>query len=195
MRNGEVICSFAEQNTRDSEVICSFAEKNMRNGKVLVNLRCCFISIYLVLMRGFVLRGLFLAVIRRSPIPQPGLFGAAAMCSTADTSGVNVKELLETKLTSKFSPALLEVINESYMHNVPKGAQSHFKVIVVSEDFKGQTLLNRHKAVQETIKDEIANLIHAISITAKTPEEWDKTNPGSLKSPPCLGGMKAEGKV
>lgn len=114
------------------------------------------------------------------------------MCSTADTSGIDVQGLVTEKLTKQFSPTKLDVINESYMHNVPKGAQSHFKVIVVSDSFKGQSLINRHKAVQETLRDEIANMIHAISIVAKTPEEWEKTNPGSSKSPACLGGMKAE---
>jgi len=102
--------------------------------------------------------------------------------------------LLTTKLTTKFSPEILQVINESYMHNVPKGAQSHFKLIVVSDLFKGQTLINRHRAVQEAVKDEITNYIHAITITAKTPEEWAKTDSASLKSPPCLGGMKNEAK-
>ena len=43
------------------------------------------------------------------------------MCSLADTSGVDVSGILKTKLTEKFAPAELQVINESYMHNVPKG--------------------------------------------------------------------------
>lgn len=117
------------------------------------------------------------------------------MCSTANTDGVDVQELLIGKLTEKFAPETLDVINESYMHNVPKGAQSHFKVIVVSDVFQGQSLINRHRSVQDVLRDEISNYIHAITITAKTPEEWAKINPASIKSPPCLGGMKAEAKL
>lgn len=42
---------------------------------------------------------------------------------------------IETKIREclqKLSPSHLEVVNESYMHNVPKGSESHFKVLVVS---------------------------------------------------------------
>ena len=35
----------------------------------------------------------------------------------------------------------MEVMNESYMHNVPKGSETHFKVVVVSPKFEGQPLI------------------------------------------------------
>ena len=43
---------------------------------------------------------------------------------------------LKNRLTKAFKPIHLQIINESYMHNVPKGSESHFKVLVVSKDFE-----------------------------------------------------------
>jgi len=44
-----------------------------------------------------------------------------------------LEEVIQTKLHQQLSPKHLDVINESYMHNVAPGSESHFKVIVVSE--------------------------------------------------------------
>ena len=60
-----------------------------------------------------------------------------------------VHEAIEAKLSDYFEPAHLEVINESYMHNVPEGSESHFKVIIVSEKFTGQRLIGRHRQVNQ----------------------------------------------
>lgn len=46
-----------------------------------------------------------------------------------------VAQAITAALSENFQPVHLEVINESYMHNVPKGAETHFKVLVVSEKF------------------------------------------------------------
>jgi stress-induced morphogen len=45
------------------------------------------------------------------------------------------------KLSDLTNPNHLEVINESYMHNVPKGSETHFKVVVVSKTFEGLALI------------------------------------------------------
>ena len=80
-----------------------------------------------------------------------------------------------------------QVINESSGHNVPKGSESHFKVVVVSAAFDGVKLLERHRQVNDCLADELANSIHALSIKAQTPAQWEK-NPAVGTSPPCLGG-------
>jgi len=91
------------------------------------------------------------------------------------------------KLSDALKPNHLEVINESYMHNVPKGAEKHFKVIVVSEQFTGKPLIKRHRLVNDILKEELSTSVHALSIIAKTPEQWtENSNVG--KSPPCAGG-------
>ncbi|CAM3575714.1 transcriptional regulator BolA [Vibrio aquimaris] len=101
-----------------------------------------------------------------------------------------VHEAIEAKLSDYFEPAHFEVINESYMHNVPEGSESHFKVIIVSEKFTGQRLIGRHRQVNQVLADELANHIHALSIHTYTTEEWNKQNQVAPDSPMCLGGSK-----
>lgn len=52
-----------------------------------------------------------------------------------------VENTLRNKLRVALDTKHLDVINESYMHNVPKSAETHFKVVVVSEKFEGLPLI------------------------------------------------------
>jgi BolA protein len=52
-----------------------------------------------------------------------------------------IQQAITEALTTSLKPVHLEVINESYMHNVPKGSESHFKVLVVSKEFDGLALI------------------------------------------------------
>ena len=58
-----------------------------------------------------------------------------------------IREQIEEKLRNAFTPAHLEVHDESYRHNVPAGSESHFKVVIVSDHFTGQRFLQRHRAI------------------------------------------------
>jgi stress-induced morphogen len=103
---------------------------------------------------------------------------------------VQVQRRIEEKLRERLAPSVLEVINESSMHNVPPGAESHFKVVVVSSAFEGKSLVDRHRLVYEALGDDMRTAIHALTITSRTPAEWEKSA-AVAKSPPCLGGSKA----
>eukprot|EP00079_Xenopus_tropicalis_P029574 XP_012825074.1 PREDICTED: bolA-like protein 1 [Xenopus tropicalis] len=100
-----------------------------------------------------------------------------------------VENAIRSKLTETLKPSHLEVLNESYMHAVPKGSETHFKVVVVSESFLGKSLIQRHRLVNELLKDELAGPVHALSIQAKTPQQWEE-NPAISNSPACMGGSK-----
>lgn len=52
-----------------------------------------------------------------------------------------IEQAITEALQMKLEPIHLEVVNESYMHNVPKGAETHFKVLVVSEKFESLPLI------------------------------------------------------
>ena len=106
----------------------------------------------------------------------------------------SVKKSIESKLTSLLAPNYLEIINESYMHSVPKDSETHFKVIIVSDTFKGLSILEKHRKVQECLGEELKTGVHALSIVAKTQEEWEKNSTVS-KSPACLGGSKHDKKT
>ena len=58
-----------------------------------------------------------------------------------------IEEKIINLLNSKLNPSILKVVNESHMHNVPEGSESHFKLIIVSESFKNIQTLKRHKII------------------------------------------------
>lgn len=97
---------------------------------------------------------------------------------------------IETKLQKAFAPLHLEVVDESHTHNVPEGSESHFKVTLVAEQFEGQMLIKRHRAVNEVLADELSGQIHALALHTMTPEEWFNKGGKSPDSPDCLGGGK-----
>jgi stress-induced morphogen len=101
-----------------------------------------------------------------------------------------VQQRIESKLTSTFSPVHLSVINESFKHNVPRGAETHFNVTVVTSKFDGVPLIERHRQVNAALADELASGVHALAIAAKTPEQWSKSQQTPLTTPNCLGGSK-----
>ncbi|WCE29075.1 transcriptional regulator BolA [Vibrio sp. SCSIO 43137] len=101
-----------------------------------------------------------------------------------------LQEQIETKLHNTFSPIHLQVVNESYMHNVPAGSESHFKVVVVSDDFEGDRLIGRHRKVNQALAQELAGQIHALSIHTYTQAEWQEQNGLIPKTPDCMGGGK-----
>lgn len=76
------------------------------------------------------------------------------------------KEVVETSLTSKLNPSHLVVTDTS------GGCGASFAVEIVSEQFAGKRLLERHRMVNAALAEEMKE-IHALSITkAVTPEQW-----------------------
>ena len=102
----------------------------------------------------------------------------------------STQQSIQQKLQEAFSPIHLEVINESHMHNVPEGSESHFKVVVVSEAFEGEKLIARHRQVNQVLSQELSGGIHALALHTMTPEDWFSRGGTSVESPPCLGGSK-----
>jgi BolA protein len=101
-----------------------------------------------------------------------------------------IQETIQQKLQQAFAPTHLEVINESHMHNVPEGSESHFKVVVVSEAFAGEKLIARHRRVNQVLSEELAGGIHALALHTLTPEDWFNRGGAVADSPPCQGGSK-----
>ncbi len=104
---------------------------------------------------------------------------------------MTIQANIEEKISDALQPEHLEVANESHMHNVPPGSESHFKVIVVSTKFEDKMLVARHRILNQLLKEELDGPVHALSLNTLTPEEWREKNGEVRKSPPCLGGSKA----
>ena len=105
-----------------------------------------------------------------------------------------VEKIIREKLSGILAPSVLEIANESHMHGLPKEAEKHFKVVAVSEMFRDQSRIERHRLVNGILKEELAGQVHALSVQAFTPEEWREREGQTHDSPECLGGSKREGK-
>ena len=75
---------------------------------------------------------------------------------------------IEQKLLHAFQPVFLDVINESHMHSVAPGSESHFKVVIVTPLFDGMRLLQRHRAVNAVVAEELAEKIKVLDAAKKT---------------------------
>lgn len=100
---------------------------------------------------------------------------------------MNMQETIIRKLEQALSPEHLEVVNESHMHNVPEGSESHFKVVVVSDAFKDKMPVARHRMVNKALQEELNSGIHALALHTMTMEEWFEKG-RAPESPPCEGG-------
>jgi BolA protein len=99
---------------------------------------------------------------------------------------------VEQKLRERLEPEHLEVINESHMHSVAPGSETHFKVVVVSALFEGMAPVKRHQLVYGALVEELRAAqggIHALAITSRTPGEWARS-PEANTSPVCASKAK-----
>ena len=94
-----------------------------------------------------------------------------------------IENKIINSLINSMNVSSLKVLNESFMHNVPKDSESHFKIVIVSNDFKNLSLIQRHKLVYKNL-DNIMNNIHALSIQSFSDDEF-ALNPIILDSPEC----------
>lgn len=99
---------------------------------------------------------------------------------------MNVIELkIKNKLKEELKPDFLEVKNESNKHNVPINAETHFRVTVVTKKFNKTSILERHKIINEILKNELINDIHALSIRAFATKNWNNSQKNIRSTPNC----------
>ncbi len=82
--------------------------------------------------------------------------------------------LFEADLQQAFAIKSLQIDDESHLHEGHAGAASgggHFKLTIVSPEFKGMNLVARHRAIYAALNRHIPKEIHALTIVALTPEE------------------------
>lgn len=90
---------------------------------------------------------------------------------------------MEAKLTTAFAPERLEVINESHLHaghhheergqhEVYDGTgETHFRIRIVAEAFAGMSRIERHRAINALLKDELDGGVHALALEPSAPDE------------------------
>ncbi|MFK7887273.1 MAG: BolA family protein [Gammaproteobacteria bacterium] len=89
------------------------------------------------------------------------------------------------RLTQTLEASQLDIKDVTHRHRRHAEAQdgrAHFEVRVVSAKFMGQRTLARHRAVYDALDDLMKTDIHALSITALTPDEDSELSPSTLNS-------------
>ena len=86
-----------------------------------------------------------------------------------------VKDVIATKLTAAFAPESLDVVDESHRHEGHAGhrpgGETHFRVHIVAEAFRGKSRVERHRMINQTLSGELASGVHALAIHASAPGE------------------------
>jgi BolA protein len=88
---------------------------------------------------------------------------------------MRIQDIITDKLTAAFAPESLRVVDESDEHKGHSGhrpgGQTHFRVYIVSEAFKGKSRIDRHRLINGALAAELAAGVHALAIHAAAPGE------------------------
>lgn len=104
-----------------------------------------------------------------------------------------IEDRIRTKLANALSTTVLDVVNESGAHAVPPDSETHFRVLLVSDEFEGHSRVNRHRTIHRLLAEELRQGVHALAIDAWTPAEWTTHDQKPSLSPRCMGGDSATG--
>lgn len=107
---------------------------------------------------------------------------------------MRTESAIREKLQQSFAFEILDVVNESHQHAVPKDSETHFRLLLVSPEFDGVGRLQRHRRLNELLADELASGVHALTMDLWTPAEWERHERRPSLSPRCLGGDRGRQK-
>ena len=88
---------------------------------------------------------------------------------------MRTQDLITEKLRKAFAPESLHVEDESHRHEghpgYRPGGESHFRLYIVSEAFRGKSRLERHRMINAALANELKGRVHALAIHAAAPGE------------------------
>src|SRR6476661_7885860 len=91
------------------------------------------------------------------------------------TDVMQTKVVITRKLTETFAPESLDVVDESDQHKGHAGhrpgEETHFRVYIVAEAFRGKSRIERHRLINSALAAELSGGVHALAIHAKAPGE------------------------
>jgi BolA family transcriptional regulator, general stress-responsive regulator len=99
-----------------------------------------------------------------------------------EQSGMTAGDRIKAKIQAALAPSFIEIIDESHKHATHAHAvrrqgvagdtgETHFRVKVVSEAFKGKSRVDRHRTINQLLETEFEGGMHALAIEAKAPGE------------------------
>lgn len=89
---------------------------------------------------------------------------------------MSIRSEIEEKLAAAFSPRHLEVVNESHLHaghqeHFDGTGETHLRLRIVADAFSGMSRIERHRAINALIAEDLAGGVHAFAIEAAAPGE------------------------
>jgi len=88
---------------------------------------------------------------------------------------MTIAQTIRAKLTDAFAPTALIVEDESGLHKGHSGArpegETHFRVKIVSAEFHGLSRVERQRRVYAVLAEELRERVHALALTASTPDD------------------------
>ena len=88
---------------------------------------------------------------------------------------MQTKDVITKKLTEAFAPESLRVEDESHLHaghaGHRPGGETHYRVYIVSDAFRGKSRVERHRLINAILASELAGSVHALAIHAAAPGE------------------------
>jgi BolA family transcriptional regulator, general stress-responsive regulator len=86
-----------------------------------------------------------------------------------------MQDVIASKLRTSFAPQSVRVEDESHLHQGHAGhrpgGESHFRLYIVAEAFRGKSRLERHRMINAALKSELDGGVHALAIHAAAPGE------------------------
>ena len=86
---------------------------------------------------------------------------------------MSIRDAIINKLREAFVPESLDVADESHLHEGHgghrPGGETHFRVYIVSQAFKGKSRIERHRMINAVLAGELAGSVHALAIKAEAP--------------------------
>jgi BolA protein len=94
-----------------------------------------------------------------------------------------VRDAIVAKLSAKFVPDHLEVIDESSRHQGHAGSrpegETHFRVRIAAKTLQGLSRVAQHRAINDTLADELSSGVHALAIEVSAPGSPQAGSPGT----------------
>jgi BolA protein len=84
---------------------------------------------------------------------------------------MTLAETIETRLRNALHAVDVRVVDDSAAHAGHGASGAHVAVVVVAAAFAGKSTLQRHRMVYAALAEEMKESIHALQITARTPDD------------------------
>jgi BolA family transcriptional regulator, general stress-responsive regulator len=88
---------------------------------------------------------------------------------------MGMQDIITTRLIAAFSPESLRVEDESHLHEGHAGhrpgGETHFRLYIVADAFRGKSRLDRHRMINAALAAELKSGVHALAIHAQAPGE------------------------